>query len=428
MSPPLDGFGRAVNNELESPSAHGLQPVGFRSVGAAMPTTTCPYCNAAVPVSGPPVGTVPCPRCGEDVPLPLSAVDDDIAAAPASQTSNVPPAEQRPSNWAVARWIVAGMLLLATLTLVYALATTPWRRANDTKGAVEPGPVAELPPLPPAQWPGLGYLPDDTHAVAGVRLAAALESDAGRALLAQLNLTPDAGRSQMLGLTPSDVEHLLLAASLHALPPRLTAVVRTRRTLDAEQVRAALQAGRPTDHNGKPLSHGKLWPGGPEGTVWFPDRHTLVAALLPDAFDKIPATPQPDLSRFPAPLPELLRQHVEPEALVWLVAETEPNNPTLAFLTGLLSLPPAERNAWDKLESLAIGVRAEGSKLALSLWLRGRDEPATAALADALERSLGAAGVVAERAKAGDGMRLTATADAAKLAGWVGQMRGGTGK
>jgi hypothetical protein len=391
-----------------------------------MPTIACPYCNAAVPV--PPAGRrTPCPRCGETVTVPAEAQNGAAAAelpAPAA-----PPGAVRPSNWSVARVVLTGMLLMAAITLVYALATVPRRRANDTPDAQPPGPTAETRPLPLAEWPGLGYLPDDTHALAGVRLAAALESTAGRALLVPLGLAPDAaGRPATFGLVPTDVEHLVFGASLRAFPPRMTTVIRTRRPVSVDRVRTALQAGRPTDHNGKELLRGKLWAGGPDGAVWLPGRpgddRTLIAALLPDDFDKLPPAPRPDAGRFAAPLPELLTRRLDPSALIWLAAATGADNPTLAVLAGLLTLPPADRDAWGQLDSLALSVRADGGKFALMIWLRGHDAAVTGALADAVAKSLTAAGVAVERAADGDGVRLTATANGAKLTGWVEQLRG----
>src|SRR5439155_19388861 len=50
-------------------SAHPSSRVGFFLLRTAMPTTACPYCNAAVPVPEPVPADrrVPCPRCGEEV-------------------------------------------------------------------------------------------------------------------------------------------------------------------------------------------------------------------------------------------------------------------------------------------------------------------------------------------------------------------------
>jgi len=397
-----------------------------------MPTITCPYCNAPVPVPvPPPVGSVPCPRCGEDVRVRSSAAGGDDDSAPvvtpqAAFPENAPPLDSRPSNWSVARVVLGVMLFMAALGLVYALQTTAWRRSKDISLPKEPEPTAvEERRVPPAEWPGLGYLPDDTQAVAGVRLAAALESEAGRTLLAPLGFAPEAsGRDRVLGLTPGEVDHLLFAASLKTLPPRVTAVVETRQPLNVARALGAIQGARSAERNGKSLTQGKLWSGGPEGAIWLPSPRTAVIALLPEDFDKLPGGPQPEVGRFAAPLPELLERRVDPSAVLWLAAFAEPNNAALALVTSLIPLPPAEREAWTRLEALAVSIRADGAKLVLSAALRGRDTATTDALADAVARSLTAAGVTAERSADGDWRRLTATADAAKLAAWVRSLRG----
>jgi hypothetical protein len=398
-----------------------------------MPTIACPYCNATVPVPEPaPAGTVPCPRCGEAVRVRAAAgsgTTPSPAAGVTARSDLTPPLTSRPSNRAVAQVVVGVMLFLAGITLIYALRTTELRRANDFKGAKEPEPPAEVRPAPPAEWTGLGYLPDDTHAVAGIRLAPAWESEAGRALLAQLGFAPDtSGRGPILGLTPGEVDQLLLRVSLIALPPQITAVIRTRQPLDAGRVRGAIPGARSVEHQGKALIQGKLWPGGLEGVVWQPDGRTLIAAQLPEDFNMVPAVPQPDIHRFTAPLPELLTRRLDPAAQVWLAAFNEPNNAALDFVTGLLPLPPAERDAWSRLAALAVSVRADGPKLVLTVALRGREAASSDALADAVAKSLGAAGVAAERAADGDWRRLTAAADAAALAKWLGSLRGGARK
>ncbi len=390
-----------------------------------MPTIACPYCNAAVPLpASTPAGRLPCPRCGEEVPVRTSLANGDVGP---DEPSAIPPSphpapEQRPSNRAIARIIVSSMLLMAAVTLVYALRTTEQRRANDFKTESRPATVPS--PTPPAEWSALGYLPDDVQALAGIRLAAALDTEAGRALLAPLGLSANANRNPPLGVKPEDIEQLLFGATLKALPPRITTVIRTLAPVDRPRIREATHAERTTDRNGKTLTRGRLWNGGPEGTLWFADERTLVAAVLEEDIDKLPRTPKPGADRFAPPLPDLLTQHVPTDALLWLVAHAAPDNATLPVLLEFLGLPQAEHDTWSRLDSLALGVRAEGNQVTLTAWLRGRDSSATNALADAIERSLKSAEVAVERAKSGEGLRLTATADAAALAKWLGQLHG----
>jgi hypothetical protein len=150
----------------------------------------------------------------------------------------------------------------------------------------------------------------------------------------------------------------------------------------------------------------------------------VIAALLPEDFDNLSATPEPGVGRFTAPLPELLTDRLDPAAVLWLVAYAEPNNAALGLVAGLLPLPPAERDAWTRLEALAVSVRADGPRLVLTASLRGRDAATSEALAQALTKSLATADVAVKQTADGDWRRLTAAADAAKLAGWVDQLRG----
>jgi hypothetical protein len=329
----------------------------------------------------------------------------------------------------VARIVLGGMLFLAAITLVFALATTKYRRSKDNpKDPTARQPPTEVRSLPPAEWAGIAYLPDDTHAVAGVRLAAALDSEAGRALLGPLGLAPGAaGQGRMFGLTSGEVDHLVLSASLRALPPRITAVVRTQQALNADWVSSSIPGGRSVERNGKTLTQGKLWAGGPEGVVGPVDDRSLIVTLLPRDFDKLPAAVRPGVSRFADPLPDLLVRRVDPAALVWLAAYAEANNDALGFVTGLLPLPPAERDAWARIEALAVSVRADGPKLVLTAALRGRDVATSDALAAAIVKSLATAGLTAERTADGHWRTLTATADAAALANWLTGLRGRQG-
>jgi hypothetical protein len=315
--------------------------------------------------------------------------------------------------------VIAVMVGMAAVALAFALRTTGLRRANDSKGAQEPEHIAESRPVPPAEWPGLGYLPEDVQAVAGVRVAAALDSPAGRAALGSLGLS-DGGQRNVLGVAPTDVEVVLFGASLRALPPRVTAVVHGRRSLDDRTRPPA--AVRITEQHGKSLVRGKLWPNGPDGAVWRPDEQTLVATLLPDDMDRVSAKPRPA-----GPLPDLLAR-LDPAALAWLAASVDENNAVLGLVAGFIPLPPADREAWAKLQEIAVSVQADDTRLTLTLHVRGRDVAAGEAIAAAVAESLTKAGVTVERRaqsreRPEDWHQVTATADAEKIAAWLASLR-----
>jgi hypothetical protein len=393
----------------------------------AMPTTSCPYCNAAIPSPEPITDRVTCPRCGEMVMRIVSANGMPSLLERGGNLTNAGPSRSdRLSNRTVARVVVVGMLLIAAGTAVYSLATTKQRRANDhPKEDRATEAPASLREVRPAEWAGLGFLPEDTQAIGGIRLAAALESDASRTLLVPLGFSPDVRGSRLLGIAPSETDHVIFAASLKALPPRVTAVVHTRQPLDPGRVRDALPGLRTIDHNGRTISQGKLWAGGPEGVVWMPESATLVATQLLDDIDKVPAQPRTATARLPGLMPTLLKQRIDPAAIIWLAAHAEPKNAALGLMSGLLPLPPAERDVWGRVESLAVSIRADDTKLVFTAALCGQDSATSEALAGAVTKSLTANGVSVETAADGNWHTLTASADGHVLAKWLDALRKG---
>jgi hypothetical protein len=294
------------------------------------------------------------------------------------------------------------MLIMATVGLTFALKTVGFRRSNDTKGAQPPEPETESRQLPPSEWPGLGYLPDDVQAVAGIRVGDAMASPAGRTLIGSLNLS---GEKTLLGVRPGDVNHLILGANVRKLPPRLYGIVHG-------QIEMANGAGRTTEHNGKSLVRERLSANGPEVLSWRPDRHLLVAAQLAEDFDPVPSKPRP------APLPELI-QRLDPAALAWLVASVDADNAAVGFAANFL--PPAAREVVSNLSAIAVSISADGTKLTLTAHVRGRTADGGRAIAKSLADSLAkpASEVTVNPSESGDWYRIMASGDAEKLAGWL---------
>ena len=163
---------------------------------------------------------------------------------------------------------------------------------------------------------------------------------------------------------------------------------------------------------------------GPQGLVWFADDRTVVGGLVKEHFDKLPPQRNPSYGRFPAPLPELLRDRLNPAALIWAVLHIEPDDATAAALIGLLPLPADERAACADLRDLTVSLRADGPRVTLAVQARGRDSAAADRFGDVVEKSLGAAGVLIERKKDGDWLRLAADLDAEALGKWSGRLQG----
>jgi hypothetical protein len=298
---------------------------------------------------------------------------------------------------------------MAAVGLAFALRTVEVRRSNDVKGVQEPGVVEESRPVPPAEWPGVGYLPDDVQAIAGIRVAAALKSPAGRLVLDQVGVV-NGDKPHWLGIAPARVEHLLFGASLRALPPRVTTILHGRDPLPA--------AEPTTTQHGKQLRRGRLWANGPDGVTWRPKRHMLVATVLPEDMERVPSESRADVGRFTAPLPELLKEKLDPTALAWLVAAVDGRSPAFGLVASQLPLPQAGRDAVGKLDAFAASARADGQQVSLALHLRGRDGAGEAAAA-AITESLTKAGVPVTQRADGDWRQVTATAEAEKLAAWI---------
>src|SRR5437870_4767120 len=133
--------------------------------------TACPFCNATVPlpVTLPASQKIPCPRCGESVPVRPSTlngvVSPPVASSPAvSQVRLATPAW---SNRKVAAIVLGIMALMAAISLVYALRTTELRRSHDFLPE-PPAPPPVVTTTPPIELTGLGYLPANCTAVIGL--------------------------------------------------------------------------------------------------------------------------------------------------------------------------------------------------------------------------------------------------------------------
>jgi hypothetical protein len=240
--------------------------------------------------------------------------------------------------------------------------------------------------------------------VAGIRVTDALDSAAGRALLASLSLSD---KTKPLGLPPGDMESLVLGVNAKKLPPRLTAVVRLKTALDESRIHAVLGSEQTVEQHGKTLRRGRLWPNGPEGVVWQADSHTLIAAQLPEDFDRVPTKPHAAV-----PLPDLM-ERLDPSALAWLVASPDANDAAVTLVTPFV--PPAERDAWMKLQAIALSLRAEGSRLTLTAHILGRNATAGEAIAKSVVESLTKVGVRVERSSSADWQNVLATADSNQL-------------
>lgn len=378
-------------------------------------TVSCPYCNSRVsaPPELPSNGRMICPRCDESISL-----DGAIEVATSTPPSNGKPT--RLTNRAIAAVILAVMVGVGAFALAFAIKTQPFRRAQDSKAEVPPesDPVAAS--RPPHEWPGLGYLPTDCQAIAGIRMIDAAESPVGRALLSALGLSAEAvSQIRVLGLSPREIDHFVIGANLRALPPRVMAVAHDYQRIDLGRVRQGIAATKDIEHGGKPLIAGRLWSNGLEGLVWKPDQHFLVGAILPDEFDQASSAPgalQESIAGIPA-------DRFDAKALAWLAISTEDKNPTMELLTRFLPLPPEEQKTWQQLESLAMSVREDGDKLVMTIQIRGRDVVSSDSIAHSLANSMTKAGIEPKRSSDDGWQKLVATMTTDQIAKWVSMLK-----
>jgi hypothetical protein len=357
--------------------------------------TTCPYCNT--PLLAELTGHVICPRCGETV---RSVDAEGTPARPVAPLASTPSVR---SNSQLAAMILAVMLLMASIALIYALYTTRFRRANDTKGQ-------EKPALPGPPTALLGYIPDDVHVLCGIDVAQLRRSDAGQALLRQFNIADEV-------LIGPRVDRVVVGLNMKEMLPRFTVVARSAAPGEFSKPemfqRSAFKLrGGQTLQKIALLGFGHL-----DAWITEPDANTLVGTQLPSDFDVIPDPPRSGTDRF-THLHALLAERRDDNATAWLVGELEPDSTVLAQLLKLAPADAIDAKTWQELRGAALALRTQRSDLLLRLDLQARNPAATRAIAERIERSLTDAGAHPKRTADGDWQRLTATLSAEALGKW----------
>jgi hypothetical protein len=339
-----------------------------------------------------------CPRCGETVRTV------DATGTPARPLEPATTTPTGPTNRQLAAIIVAVMLVMASIALAFALYTTRFRRANDVKSQEKtlPGVSASS---------DLGYIPDDVHVLIGIDVSQLRQSEVGQALLRQLNLSDEI----LLG---PQVDRILVGLNTKELLPRFTIVARSTAPGDFSKSDVFKRLAYKL-RNGRTLQQISLVRfGNLNAWITEPDDRTLVAAQLPGDFDVIPEQPRSGNERF-AHLHKLLTQRRDDKAAIWLVGQLDPESTVIAELLKLLPAGADSLKPWQELGGAALNVRTDGNELRLSLDVRGRDVASTAAIADWIERSLGSAGVVAERKADGDWQQMIARLNADAISKWL---------
>lgn len=334
-----------------------------------MPTRTCPYCNALLDGPG-----AACPVCG------------DGAAEP-----------PRPaSNRRAALLVVVAMLACGGVALGYALWTQADRRANDQGPGPRPPRSPFDPPVPtaavlvpPDRLAALRYLPAGLDLLVGVHFAALYDDPATRPLLDQpLPVGPTTVRLADLrawtGLAPDAIDHAVLGVGLPrgGLLPRVVLVVRGRRPIDGEAVKAALRATEDATaglRETKRLWNVRLAGVNLAASLWLADDRTLVFGLTAADLAGVPVAEAERLDHVSGRLKELLRARLDAGVAAWAVGAFPDGlgkavGPTFPLVVQGLTLSPGQRQAIAGLQGVAAGVvPGESVRCGLSLHLENAD-------------------------------------------------------
>ncbi len=306
-----------------------------------MSTTTCPYCNAIVPLSDDATRRLICPRCGEVVPVPVNggyttaAATTSTVAAPSSTT-------RRQRNRLLGAGLLLGMLALAAI-VTFLLINSRGKRRLTTLAETE----------------AIGYLPDDTNVIIGLNFAEAAGTPEGRDTIERL--APDLER--FTGLKADQIEAAVIGLRVDSnIFPRTRVVIRSKSEIDLDAVHAKLQARSPKkdrDREYYPFQ-ARIAVLPLEFALWSPAPHTLVAVYPADELASVPGQPNDNPDRFGPALAELLKARAERDSFLWLAAHSDNWTSTSLprTLTALGVSPDIFKKAAD-IRTVGVAMRKE---------------------------------------------------------------------
>jgi hypothetical protein len=287
-----------------------------------VPELTCPYCNARLTAGGAVAGDerATCPRCGERLPLALSA--QLSSASPSVPEPAAPTTAQAPGKRKTLAVILAIMGAMAALATAFAFVTRDFRRQNDyrTQKKTEPGLVT-----PAAEASLLGFLPARCNVVAALHVSELLKQPATRKLLDEPPLGALApSLTRWTGLAVADIDQITAGAEIKSKLPQLTVILQTRQPYVPGSITAALAPAQATNHRQKPLVRFSIQPAG-EGLLWCHSDRILVLVLALDAvtiddLDAVPSRPRPGGEGLAAPLRSALAERLPANSALWLAA------------------------------------------------------------------------------------------------------------
>ncbi len=269
---------------------------------------------------------------------------------------------------------LGGILVLLAAVLPFLLQTRPAPQAPE---------VAPVRSVPAGELEGLGYLPTDVDAVAGVHVAEAMKSEAGRALaklaIGQTDLAVDT-LADWLGVRPDEIDHIV--AGLRQTEVYI--VVRTRKPYDRQRVTSYKKFEVRED----PAASASLQLYQCEMKVFgkvtldakflCADARTLLVFLNVEtkkiARITIPAPSGSD--HLPAQLRDLLHEETATDKQLWFAARSSAFKSPFA----LLFRPVTEDISLAKLSDLAVWASFSGSEVKVQSDIDCTDEASAQAL------------------------------------------------
>lgn len=349
---------------------------------------TCPFCNAdlAGVVRDTRAAPIPCPRCGEPLPLALC---QQLPSTPAPAANGADPAPAPvPGKTKTVLCILAIMAVMAAVAGVYTWNTQGLRRQNDfrTQKKTEPKPLAA------ADVPILGFLPARCNVLAAVQVGELLRQPATRKLLEEPPLAAALGQlQQWTGLKLVDIEQIVVGAEIKSTLPQVMILVQTRQPYAQGKITAALAPARAAQHRNKTLIRFPLQPAG-QGLLWCHSERLLVFVLaldaaLTDDLDALPPQPRLGTEGFAAPLRAALTQRLPSASSLWLAGHFEEPSP-VGELVGMALGKNADLATLLRTKTLVVSLQAQESPTLTGHFFTG-DAKATARLQALLEARRG---------------------------------------
>jgi hypothetical protein len=225
---------------------------------------------------------------------------------------------------------------MALIGLVFAWETQESRRERDRPKTAEEEGLTRIISVAPSKQPSLDYLPERISLIAGLHVAELLDDPACKAFASELRYGRFAAQVEDMqhwtGLALEDIDHLAIGVRFEEIAlPHVTAVVRGRRPIDLERVRAHLKAGRPLESKKRVLYRYPFGGSGLEAVFYQADEWTLIYGLSREDVEGCPQTPAVNQVQFPVVLRSAIGEFTE-GTQAWAVGDASDWQKSLSWL------------------------------------------------------------------------------------------------